>query len=74
MASVVTVNDLLDGHVSLDIEAPPAPDELRHALATIDGHLHGYIEPPASVSPPETQESLPEKLKINLKDWGTKER
>ena len=24
--------------------APPAPAELRHALAAIDRHVHGYID------------------------------
>jgi hypothetical protein len=27
----------------LAADAPPAPPELRHALATIDRHVHGYI-------------------------------
>ena len=25
-------------------DAPPAPAELRHALATIDRHVHAYID------------------------------
>jgi len=27
----------------LAVNAPPAPPELRHALATIDSHIRGYI-------------------------------
>jgi hypothetical protein len=28
----------------LAANAPPAPPELRHALATIDSHIRGYID------------------------------
>jgi hypothetical protein len=28
----------------LAVNAPPAPAELRHALATIDRHGHSYID------------------------------
>ncbi|MGH8860643.1 MAG: hypothetical protein ACRDVG_05320 [Jatrophihabitantaceae bacterium] len=28
----------------LAANAPPAPAELRHALATIDRHVHGYLD------------------------------
>jgi hypothetical protein len=28
----------------LAAHAPPAPPELRHALATIDRHVRGYID------------------------------
>jgi hypothetical protein len=28
----------------LAADAPPAPLELRHALATIDRHVHAYID------------------------------
>jgi len=28
----------------LAANAPPAPAELRHALHTIDRHVHGYID------------------------------
>jgi hypothetical protein len=28
----------------LAADSPPAPPELRHALHTIDGHVHGYID------------------------------
>jgi len=51
----------------LAANTPPAPAELRHALATIDRHVHDYIDH-ARLG------NTASKLKINVKGWNTKER
>ena len=42
----------------LDADQPPAPTELRHALATIDRIVNDYVQPPDSRPPHETRHNV----------------
>jgi hypothetical protein len=44
----------------LAADRPPAPPELRHALSTIDRHVHTYTDHPASERQPENSRHIHE--------------
>jgi hypothetical protein len=43
MTNVVNINEVLDGHVGLEADQPPAPPEVRRALVTIDHAVRDYV-------------------------------